>query len=141
MLLVPFRGISLPYIFSVYHKLQKQAKQPTISEIWECFLVMLRNQILSSSVHLGITLLNMKLGRPLQYRLTLLYLALQRSFIREILFYYIHRLFHHSSLYPSIHSKPHHRFSAPVAFVAQRATVRKISYQSRCLPLYQSVMW
>jgi sterol desaturase/sphingolipid hydroxylase (fatty acid hydroxylase superfamily) len=42
--------------------------------------------------------------------------------LREVIFYYVHRLLHHPSIYPIFH-KPHHRFTAPVALAAQHATI------------------
>lgn len=125
--------ISLPYFspaFSAQHKLQKHEKQPTVAEIWECFLVVLRNQVLSSSVQLGIILLDKKLGRPPPHRFDLTLPGpaevvrdvILSIFLREIIFYYVHRLLHHPFLYPTLH-KPHHRFTAPVALAAQYATI------------------
>lgn len=122
--------IFLPYFapaFSARHKLQKQEKQPTAAEIWECFLVVIRNQVLSSSAQLGIILLDAK---PPPYRFDIILPgpaeiargAILCVFLREIIFYYVHRLLHHPFLYPAVH-KPHHRFTAPVALAAQYATV------------------
>lgn len=41
--------------------------------------------------------------------------------IREAMFYYTHRMFHHPRVYKHIHKK-HHEFVAPVALAAQYAT-------------------
>lgn len=123
--------ISLPYLFpsfSARHKLQKQEKQPTIMEIRECCGVVLRNQLVSFSVQLAIIAL--RPAKPPLYRCDLTLPGPAEvirditlgMIIREILFYYIHRLFHHPSIYPVIH-KPHHRFTAPVALSAQYASV------------------
>lgn len=46
--------MSIPYIapkFSARHKLQKLEKQPTPSDIWDCFVIVGRNQIISSIFH------------------------------------------------------------------------------------------
>lgn len=42
--------------------------------------------------------------------------------VREILAYYIHRVFHHPRLYTRFHKK-HHSFTAPIAFAAFYTTV------------------
>ncbi|KAF8078394.1 hypothetical protein FPV67DRAFT_51432 [Lyophyllum atratum] len=125
--------ISLPYIFPAFsarHKLQKQEKQPTLSELWDCFTIVSRNQVVSTLLHIGLLNLDHFLGRPPSYRFDTVLpgpLEIIRDvaigiFLREILFYYIHRLFHHPTLYPVIH-KAHHRFTAPVALAAQYASI------------------
>lgn len=124
---------SLPYIFpsfSVRHKLQKQEKQPTPAELWDCFTIVSRNQIVSTLLHIGLLKLDIILGKPPSYRFDASLPGLVEIvrdvatgvFLREILFYYTHRLFHHPTLYPVIH-KPHHRFTAPVALSAQYASI------------------
>ncbi|KAG5639361.1 hypothetical protein H0H81_003505 [Sphagnurus paluster] len=125
---------SLPYVFpdfSTRHKLQKQEKQPTKSELWECFKIVSRNQMVSTSLQMGLITLNAAAGRPTSpYRfdatlptpIEVLRDVVLGVFFREILFYYIHRLFHHPSLYATFH-KPHHRFTAPVALATQYSTI------------------
>jgi len=119
--------ISLPYLFpsfSARHKLQKLEKQPTIAEIRECCGVVLRNQLVTISVQLAL------IGKPPLFRCDLILpgpaeVIRDITFgviIREILFYYTHRSFHHPSIYSVIH-KPHHRFTAPVALSAQYGTI------------------
>lgn len=136
--LICFWGMSaiytgLPFIFPAFserHKLQKKEKQPTPSELWECFKVVGRNQILNSVLHISLLKLDAYIGRPPAYRYDAALPGVKEIardlmiaiLMREALFYYVHRLFHHPSLYPSIH-KPHHRFTAPVALAAQYATV------------------
>ena len=61
--------ISLPNLFpsfSVCHKLQKQEKQPTITGVRECCGVVLRNQLVSFSVHLA--LITLRATKPPLYR-------------------------------------------------------------------------
>lgn len=125
--------ISLPYLFPIFsarHKLQKQEKQPTSSELWDCFTTVSRNQLFSTLLHLGLLKLGEVTGSPPSNRFdpTLPGVAeairdvILGIILREVLFYYVHRLLHHPSLYPIVH-KPHHRFTAPVALAAQYATV------------------
>ncbi|RDB29244.1 Fatty acid hydroxylase domain-containing protein 2 [Hypsizygus marmoreus] len=125
--------IALPYIFPAFsarHKLQKQEKQPTQAELWDCFKVVCRNQVFSAFLHISLLKIDTLVGRPPSYRFddalpSLVEVVRDVAFgilIREILFYYAHRLFHHPSIYPTIH-KPHHRFTAPVALAAQYASI------------------
>ncbi|KAF7976547.1 hypothetical protein HWV62_6197 [Athelia sp. TMB] len=137
--LVCFWGLStiyvaLPYLFpefSARHKLQKAEKQPTWADIRECALIAVRNQLI------GVSLLTLSVYREAQSgrapsptlyspvlpsAATVVRDVILGMMIREVLFYYIHRACHHRLLYPIIH-KPHHRFTAPVAYAAQYATV------------------
>src|SRR5882762_9262338 len=90
--------MSLPYLFpsfSARHKLQKQEKQPTITEIRECCVVVLRNQLVSFLVQLAIIVL--RPTKPPLYRCDLTLPSPAEVIrditlsviIREILFYYI----------------------------------------------------
>lgn len=116
--------------FSQSHKLQPETKQPTAVEVKECLKVVARNQCLSALIH--ITLMS-PIGRPAGGSTTTYRQGAELPspnqivrdvvlciFLREILFYYSHRLLHLPSIYPRIH-KVHHRFKAPVALAAQYA--------------------
>ncbi|KAF3920119.1 hypothetical protein AA313_de0202188 [Arthrobotrys entomopaga] len=113
--------------FSERHKIQPAPKQPTRSEVLHCLKVVIGNQILSTSLHALLIYIGVKTGKE-SFRVNASIppvLEIVRDFIfsllvREVLFYYSHRILHHPRLYPKIH-KIHHRFTAPVALAAQYA--------------------
>lgn len=114
--------------FSQKHKIQPAPKQPTRRDIGRCFLVVIQNQILSSVLHLSLLSLSSKSGSSSSYRIEASLPSaaeFARDFVasillREILFYYSHRLLHIPYLYRMIHKK-HHHFTAPIALAAQFA--------------------
>ncbi|KAF3932909.1 hypothetical protein ABW20_dc0100411 [Dactylellina cionopaga] len=113
--------------FSERHKIQPAPKQPTRSEILHCFGLVFKNQVLSTTLHALLIYVSTKTGKgafrvdasiPPWYEVVR---DIAFSLVlREILFYYSHRVLHHPRLYPKIH-KIHHRFTAPVALAAQYA--------------------
>jgi sterol desaturase/sphingolipid hydroxylase (fatty acid hydroxylase superfamily) len=114
--------------FSQKHKIQPAPKQPTSDEIRHCAAVVLRNQAMSMAVHVTLLYTSYRLQTPTSYRIEASFpsaVEILRDIafsviLREILFYYSHRLLHSPQLYARIHKK-HHRFTAPVALAAQYA--------------------
>lgn len=114
--------------FSQRHKLQPRTKQPTPAELKDCLKVVFRNQLFSALIHISLLSLGgLADGKP-TYRFDASLPSLDQVildvlacvFLREVLFYYAHRILHFPSIYPKIH-KVHHRFTAPVALAAQYA--------------------
>lgn len=114
--------------FSQRHKIQPAPKQPTSRDIARCFMVVTQNQILSTVLHLLLISVTSRMGSGSSYRVEASFPPLgemTRDFLislllREILFYYSHRLLHTPYFYRRIHKK-HHKFTAPIALAAQFA--------------------
>ncbi|KFX91410.1 hypothetical protein V490_05925 [Pseudogymnoascus sp. VKM F-3557] len=114
--------------FAHRHKIQPAPKQPNAPELWYCFYIVVRNQVMATVLHVALLFGVSYLGETSSYRIDT---SLPGAFeiirdlvfciaIREVLFYYSHRLLHQPRFYVPIH-KFHHRFIAPVAMAAEFA--------------------
>ncbi|SPO02384.1 related to C-4 methyl sterol oxidase [Cephalotrichum gorgonifer] len=112
--------------FSSAHKLQPPPKQPTAAEVRHCLSVTLRNQLIVAAIAFVPYYYPHLLPSPIRVDPSLPSLTEFLAHfaaccaIREVLFYYSHRLFHVPALYRAVH-KVHHRFTAPVALASQYA--------------------
>lgn len=115
--------------FSQRHKIQPIPKQPTRADILHCLRVVLQNQAINLVVHATLLTATHVYSLPQTYSLSptlpgpfeVVFGVARSVLIREIGFYYVHRIFHLPSIYAGVHKK-HHHFIAPVALAAQYAT-------------------
>lgn len=111
--------------FAHRHQLQPRESPPSQNDILKCFRVVASNQAMSLVFHVAMLgLLPHKPGYRFDEKLPSLREMVGNivtcMLIREILFYYAHRLLHHRIFYSRIH-KLHHQFTAPFALAAQYA--------------------
>jgi sterol desaturase/sphingolipid hydroxylase (fatty acid hydroxylase superfamily) len=115
------------------HPLYKYKIQParrvTTEEVWQCIATVLVNQyLISTPLDLSLALLAAKMGHPPALTVSPFLPSIRevaRDFtisiiVREILFYYTHRIGHMPAVYKRIHKK-HHKFTAPIAPSAEYA--------------------
>ena len=105
------------------------AKKVTMKEVWQSIRMVLVNQFLiAMPLDVSLLLLAAKLERPPSLSVSPFLPSIReiaRDFtisilVREVLFYYSHRLMHIPALYKRIH-KWHHQFTAPIALSAEYA--------------------
>lgn len=119
--------VLLTYIapkFSYRHKIQPIPKQPTKEDIKHCLGVVLRNQLLAISLQLA----KLAIAPVEEYSFRRQIPSLSEFVVhfslmlllREVAYYYSHRLFHNKRFYAKYH-KQHHKFITPIAFAAQYA--------------------
>lgn len=121
---------SLAPAFAERHRLQPSASPPTRPEALDCLRIVLRNQLVSMTIHALLLAANVAAGKPSRYRIDarfpgageLVRDVVLSVLVRETAFYYTHRLLHTPALYARVH-KRHHRFVAPFSLAAQYASV------------------
>ncbi|KAF8608790.1 sterol desaturase [Ceratobasidium sp. AG-I] len=111
--------------FAHRHQLQPREGPPTRQDILKCLRIVASNQAMTLVFHVAlIGVLPHKPGYRFDETLPplreVLWNIIACMLIREILFYYAHRLLHNRIFYSRIH-KLHHQFTAPFALAAQYA--------------------
>lgn len=115
--------------FSHRHRLQPIPRQPSKQDVWHCAIVVARNQILTTALHITQLYIGSRTRQsPSSYRVEASFPSISEIalhfiaslFMREVIFYYVHRAFHNPKFYGPIH-KQHHRFTVPMALAAQYA--------------------
>ena len=112
--------------FSERHKIQGARRQPTSQQILHCVKVSLFNHVWMLGLHGAALYL-----RGFEHSFMNLEPTVPplKSFVvdfafgllsREIMFYYVHRVLHHPSIYAYVH-KMHHKYITPVSFAAEYA--------------------
>lgn len=112
--------------FSRRHKIQGDRRQPTQQQVRHCVIVCLSNHLWIAALLFAALYTNgfdhshLDMTPTMPSFHTLVVDFLFGLLAREILFYYVHRAFHHPSIYVYIH-KMHHKYITPVAFAAEYA--------------------
>lgn len=111
--------MSLPTLFPEFsrrHKLQTEERQPTKEELRECLRGVLVNQSISTAIHLVASIASVRANRPLNVNWVLpgvlevvVHIGLAMV-MRDVIYYYTHRLLHQPFFYKRLH-KVHHQVS------------------------------
>lgn len=122
-----YLGIDLLFPkFSNRHKIQSERRQPSRAQIIHCIKHVGLTEIAGLSIQLavraaiGFQYSAYRVERQLPGLWTVMSDFVYASLAREVVFYYIHRAFHHPLVYAKVHKK-HHQFTAPIAFAGQYA--------------------
>jgi len=119
---------ALPFVFPAFaarHQFHPAARQPRWPQLRHAVLITLRNQLMNDTLSLVLYALG-GWHTLFDHSATLpsVWVVLRDVFVcrvlREVAFYYLHRLAHHPRLYARVH-KQHHEFVVTSAFAGQYA--------------------